>query len=159
MVVHELAADTNGVNELTFARYSSTKVVTELEGVLDGDAGGVPHLLKLGQWLELPDTHHKLAVVEVGSVVFQEAQPQLSCALAVPAQTVGPGLLQADWVVKEPRVPPVNHPHRSVTRRVQFLQVSGTDAMRTQNKVNVHSQINIPEEQVSLVDFSAVGNG
>ena len=45
---------------LTLSRDSGPEVVAEIEGVLNGDARGVPHLLELGERGALPDAHHEI---------------------------------------------------------------------------------------------------
>ena len=34
--------------------------MAEIEGVFDGDARGIPHLLELGERGALPDAHHEI---------------------------------------------------------------------------------------------------
>ena len=52
------------INGLTLSRQSSAEVVVEVEGVLDGHARRVPHLLELGQRPELSNADHQVPVVE-----------------------------------------------------------------------------------------------
>ena len=46
--------------QLTLPRDSSSEVVAKIERVFDGDAGGIPHLLELGERGALPDAHHEI---------------------------------------------------------------------------------------------------
>ena len=49
---------------LTLSGQPSSEVVVEVEWILDGDAGRVPHLLELGQGSKLPHADHQVLVVE-----------------------------------------------------------------------------------------------
>ena len=49
----------------TFSADSGPEVVAELEGILDGDALAVPHLLELGQAGPLAASHHIFQILKV----------------------------------------------------------------------------------------------
>ena len=80
--------------------------MTEFKGVLDGDAGRDPHLLKLGQVLALSDTDNQFLVVPLPGEEIQKVDPQLSNSHLVlsPARP----LLIDPPVLTEPGIPPIN---------------------------------------------------
>ena len=104
---------------LTLSADASPEVVTQLEGILDSDTGGDPHLLKLGQVLALSDTDNQFLVVPLPGEEIQEVDPELSHTgrVLAPAR---PRLVDS-LIPAEPGVPPVNHVLRSLSL-IQFLE-------------------------------------
>ena len=84
--------------------------MAEIEWILDGHAGTVPHLLELAEGTLLPDADDQTLVVEVVCVVAEEAQPQVEGGGTVGAQS-WPHAGQGPGVGEVPRVPPVNLVH------------------------------------------------
>ena len=61
----------------TFSADSCSKIVAQLEGILNGNAGGYPHLLKLGEMPGLSDGHHQPLVVPAAGEEVEEADPKI----------------------------------------------------------------------------------
>ena len=51
---------------LTLPADASPKVVVQLEWILNGNTGGIPHLLKLGEWSRLSDGHNESSIQKEG---------------------------------------------------------------------------------------------
>ena len=81
--------------------------MAQLEGILYGDAGGYPHLLKLGEMPGLSDGHHQPLVVPAAGEEVEEADPKIPDIPPVLAPA-RPGLYHA-LVGAEPGVPTINN--------------------------------------------------
>ena len=64
------------IEKLTFPRKSGAEIVVEVEGVLDGEALGHPHLLELDDRTFLTDRDDSSLLSEAARVVLEKADPK-----------------------------------------------------------------------------------
>ena len=113
---------------LTSTVEAGAEIVSEVEGVFDGDCGQVPHFLKLGQFAGRAHAHDEVLVVEVVRVVGEEADPELGDRRPVGADAARLGRVPRPRVVQTvevgvvPGIPAVNSVAVLSVSSVQFLE-------------------------------------